>query len=155
MREGSFVGVVAQTEWAAIQAAKTLKVTWSTPETKLPANSDAVYDYLKNTKSFRDRPVVNRGNHGAAFSQATKTFEATFRWPFQMHGMIAPSCAVADVQRQTKPPSGRRRRARSTRASKWPMLLGVPENKVRVIYREAVRMLRTAWAPMMPPKMPR
>ncbi len=60
VREGSFVGVVAQTEWAAIQAAKALKVTWTTPETKLPANSDAVYDYLLKTKSFAQRPVVNR-----------------------------------------------------------------------------------------------
>ena len=98
VREGSFVGVVAQTEWAAIQAAKALKVTWTTPETKLPANSDEVYDYLLKTKSFAQRPVVNRGNPDAAISQAAKTYEATFRWPFQMHGMMAPSCAVADVQ---------------------------------------------------------
>ena len=38
VQEGSFVGVVAQTEWGAIQAAKALKVTWSAPGTKLPAN---------------------------------------------------------------------------------------------------------------------
>ena len=78
VREGSFVGVVAQTEWAAIQAAKALKVTWTTPETKMPANADAVYDYLMKTKSFADRPVVNRGNVDAALAQATKTFEATY-----------------------------------------------------------------------------
>ena len=31
VREGTFVGVVAETEWAAIQAARALKVTWSEP----------------------------------------------------------------------------------------------------------------------------
>ena len=31
VQEGSFVGVVAKTNWAAIQAAKALKVTWSAP----------------------------------------------------------------------------------------------------------------------------
>ena len=53
VQQGSFVGVVAQTEWAAIQAAKTLKVTWSDPgDANFPRIHDEVYDYLKNTKSF-------------------------------------------------------------------------------------------------------
>ena len=98
VRDGSFVGVVAQTEWAAIQAAKALKVSWSTPQTKMPANDEAVYEYLLNTKSFANRPVVNRGNTDQAISGAAKKFEATFRWPFQLHGMLAPSCAVADIR---------------------------------------------------------
>src|SRR5438309_5218340 len=40
VQEGNFVGVVAQTEWAAIQAAKALKVTWSTPSESLPATPE-------------------------------------------------------------------------------------------------------------------
>ena len=48
VREGSFVGVVAQTEWAAIQAAKALKVTGRLPRHKLPANAEEVYDYLED-----------------------------------------------------------------------------------------------------------
>jgi hypothetical protein len=54
VREGNFVGVVAKTEWAAIQAAEKLQVTWSVPKFKLPATSDALYAYLRNTKSFHD-----------------------------------------------------------------------------------------------------
>src|SRR4029077_1404519 len=54
VQEGSFVGVLAQTEWAAIQAAKALRVTWSAPSAMLPASSDEVYSYLQNTKSLRD-----------------------------------------------------------------------------------------------------
>lgn len=135
VQEGTFVGVVAKTEWAAIQAVKALKVTWSEPTTKLPANPDELYAYLKNTKSFRDQVAANKGNLASAFSQAAKTFEAIYRFPFQLHGMIGPSCAVADVRGDkatiwtgTQGPF----RTRGAVAN----LLGFPEKNVRVIYVE-------------------
>lgn len=135
VQEGSFVGVVAKTEWAAIQAAKLLKVSWSEPATKQPANPDELYAYLKNTKSFRDQVAVNKGNPTSALSQASKTFEATYRWPFQLHGMIGPSCAIADVRKD---------RATIWTGAQGPFvtrkavsnLLGFPEKNVRVIYVE-------------------
>ena len=98
VQKGNFVGVVAQTEWAAIRAARALKVTWSDPPMQYPAGPDAIYDYLQTTKPVAERVGTNTGNVAAAFSGAAKTFDATYRWPFQMHGMIGPSCAVADVQ---------------------------------------------------------
>jgi nicotinate dehydrogenase subunit B len=135
IQEENFLGVVAQTEWAAIQAAKALKVTWSAPATKFPANPDEMYDYLRNTKSFVERVAVEKGNPVSALEQAARTFEATYRWPFQMHAMIGPSCAVADV--------------RGDRATIWAgsqapfitrkgvaTLLGFPEKNVHFIYRE-------------------
>jgi nicotinate dehydrogenase subunit B len=136
VQEGSFVGVVARTEWAAIQAAKGLKVTWSTPATKLPANRAELYDHLENTKPFREQVAADRGDSTAGVSQASKSFAATFRWPFQMHGMLGPSCAVADVRGE---------KATIWAGSQGPFrtrqnvakLLGVPEENVRVIYRES------------------
>src|SRR5713226_1064742 len=135
VQEGNFVGVVAKTEWSAIQAAKALKVAWSEPSTKMPANPDALFAYIKDTKSFRDQVAVNKGNPDAALSQASKKFEATYRWPFQLHGMIGPSCAVADVRKDgatiwtgTQGPF----RTRKAVAD----LLGMVEQKVRVIYVE-------------------
>jgi nicotinate dehydrogenase subunit B len=136
VQEGSFLGVVAQTEWSAIQAAKALKVTWSTPNTKLPANRDELDAYLRNTKSFRDRPVANKGNLDNAFSQASKTFEATYRWPFQLHGMIGPSCAVADVSGDKITIWAGSQGTFNTRKQVAEML-GLPEKNVRVIYRES------------------
>ena len=53
VREGSFVGVVAQTEWAAIQAAKLSRSPGRLRETKLPANSDEVFDYLEEHQELR------------------------------------------------------------------------------------------------------
>ena len=98
VQKGSFLGVVAETEWAAIRAARAMKVTWAAPPAQLPAGPNGIYDYLQNTKPVAERVATNTGNATAAFAQASKTFDATYRWPFQMHGMIGPSCAVADVQ---------------------------------------------------------
>ncbi len=136
VREGSFLGVVAETEWAAIRAAKELKVTWSAPPKQFPSGPAAMYDYLKNTKSFADRVGTDKGNAAGAMTQAAKKFENTYRWPFQMHAMIGPSCAVADV--------------RGDRATIWSgsqapfitrngvaRLLGLREQNVHFIYLEA------------------
>jgi len=135
VQEGNFVGVVAQTEWAAIQAAKALKVTWSTPSTSLPANPEELYAYLKNTKSFNDQMVVNKGNADSAFSQASKKYEATYRWPFQLHGMLAPSCAVADVRGDSVTVWSGTQGPFRTRKSLSDMLR-IPEKDIRVIFRE-------------------
>jgi len=135
VREGSFVGVVAETEWAAIQAARTLKVTWSEPTLKMPSGPDEVFDYLKNTKSFKDNVVTNRGNLDAAFSQAHKVMEATYYWPFQLHGMMGPPCAIADVRGDkatiwagTQGPF----RTRDAIAT----MLNIPPKNVHLMYRE-------------------
>ena len=136
VREGKFVGVVAKTEWAAIKAAQALKVTWSTPTTKIPANTEELYAYLKNTKSFTTLKGGDKGVLATGLAKAKKQYEAAFRWPFQMHGMIGPSCAIANVRGdQATIWSGCQGpfRTRSSIAS----LLNIPETNVRVIYHEA------------------
>ena len=136
VREGSFVGVVARTEWAAIQAAQALKVTWDKPKTKLPANPDELFAYLRNTKPARTQKAVDKGDLGSAFAQAKKTYQGSYRWPFQMHGMIGPTCAIADVKGDKATiwsgPQGPFR-TRGTVAK----LLKIPEQNVRLIYYEA------------------
>jgi CO/xanthine dehydrogenase Mo-binding subunit len=136
VREGSFVGVIAKTQWAAIKAAEALKVTWAKPTTKLPANSDELFAYLRNTKPARTQKAVEKGNLSAGFSEAKKTYQASYRWPFQMHGMIGPSCSVADVQGDkvtiwSGPQGPFRTRGAVAR------LLNIPEQNVRVVYHEA------------------
>jgi nicotinate dehydrogenase subunit B len=135
VQDGNFVGVVAQTEWAAIQAARALKVTWSTPSTSLPANPDELYTYLKNTKSYNDQVTVNKGNPDAAIAQASKKYEATYRWPFQLHGMLGPSCAVADVRGDSVTVWSGTQGPFRTRKS-LSDLLHIPEKNIRVIFRE-------------------
>jgi CO/xanthine dehydrogenase Mo-binding subunit len=135
VREGTFVGVVAETEWAAIQAARTLKVTWSEPTLKMMSGPNEVFDYLKNTKSFKDTVVTNKGNPDAAFSQAQKKYEATYYFPFQLHGMMGPPCALADVKGD---------RATIWTGTQGPFrtrdsiarMLNVPPKNVHLLYRE-------------------
>jgi CO/xanthine dehydrogenase Mo-binding subunit len=135
VREGTFVGVVAETEWAAIQAAQTLKVSWSEPTLKMMSGPNEVFDYLKNTKSFKDNVVTNRGNLDAGFPKTQKKYEATYYWPFQLHGMMGPPCAVADVQGDkatiwtgTQGPF----RTRDAIAK----MLNIPSKNVHLLYRE-------------------
>jgi CO/xanthine dehydrogenase Mo-binding subunit len=136
MREGKFIGVIAETEWAAIKAARALKVTWSKPTSKVPESAEAVFNYLKNTKPARSLKPVDKGNVAAALVEGKKNYQGTYRWPFQMHGMIGPSCAIADVKGDKATiwsgPQGPFR-TRSTVAR----LLGLKEQNVRLIYHEA------------------
>jgi len=136
VHEGNFVGVVAKTEWAAIQAAEKLQVTWAQPKFKLPANPDELYAYLKNTKSFTTLKGAEKGNTAEVFGKAKKQYEATYRWPFQMHGMIGPSCAIADVRSDKATVWSGCQGPFRTRAS-IASLLKIPETNVRVVYHEA------------------
>ena len=135
VREGNFVGVVAHTEWAAIQAAKQLKVTWSATDSRYPSTKEEVFDYLKGAKNAREQNVLTRGNSDAALLQAAKPFEATYHWPFQIHGMLGPSCAVADVRPDGVTIWAGSQGTFGTR-TQVANLLGLPDKSIRVIYRE-------------------
>jgi nicotinate dehydrogenase subunit B len=92
----NFVGIVAEKPWQAIQAADKLKVVW-TPGTGLPKQGD-IHDYLRTRKPVRDTLSVNSKDVDEKLVHAAKVIKATYRYPYQMHGSIGSSCAVADVQ---------------------------------------------------------
>ncbi len=122
VQDGNFVGVVANTEWSAIQAARKLKVTWSMPATKLAANQDEVWSYLKNTKGFRDQLSANKGNLDSAFAQASKTLKLLTAGPSNCtacSGLLAQSPTF----KRRKPRFGPARKARSVRGRTWPKSL--------------------------------
>jgi len=91
----NFVGVVAEKQWQAAQAAKTLKVTWR-PGPELPAQKD-FYDYMRKQPS-RDVMLVNSKDVDSQLKSSPRVLKATYLHPFQAHGSIGSSCAVADVQ---------------------------------------------------------
>ena len=107
VRRDNFLGVVAETEWAAIQAAAKLGSTlqpsgpdagqakWS-QWNGLPRMSQ-IWQTVRET-SGRDKVVAQHGSVDAALGRASRTLKATYRTPYQMHGSIGPSCAVADVK---------------------------------------------------------
>jgi nicotinate dehydrogenase subunit B len=91
----NYVGVVAEKPWQAIQAAQRLRVNWTTG-TGLPSVAK-YYDYMRTLPS-RDTLVVDSGDVDAKLASAAARLRATYMYPFQMHGSIGSSCAVADVQ---------------------------------------------------------
>ncbi|WP_375538966.1 molybdopterin cofactor-binding domain-containing protein [Pseudomonas frederiksbergensis] len=96
-----FVGVVALREEQAIKAAQALKITWKTWNQGLPDLSDVEQAIRDNPRV--QRVVLDQGNVDEALANASQRMPRTYLWPYQMHGSIGPSCAVADYQ-----PSGSR-----------------------------------------------
>jgi CO/xanthine dehydrogenase Mo-binding subunit len=126
----NFVGVVAAKPWQAIQAAEKLKVAW-TPGTGLPAHAD-FHQWLRRQPK-RDTLLVNSADVDDRLASAATMLKATYLHPYQMHGSMGSSCAVANVQ-------GGKATIWSPTQSAWPtrsgaaMLLGVPPENVRVIF---------------------
>ncbi|HEY5350293.1 MAG TPA: molybdopterin cofactor-binding domain-containing protein, partial [Candidatus Lustribacter sp.] len=85
--------VAAPDEWDAIRAASALKITWTGGG--LPSFQEQ-YSVVRNTPSS-PKVVVQQGDPDAGFAKAARTLRATYQWPYQTHGSIGPSCAVADV----------------------------------------------------------
>ena len=96
VRLENFVGVVAKDEWAAVRAARELKVIWSEWQ-GLPAD-DNLERYVRATAVDKDQPIVMRGETASAMPSAVRKFAATYYWPNQSHASLGPSCALADVR---------------------------------------------------------
>jgi nicotinate dehydrogenase subunit B len=128
----NFVGVVAEKLWQAVQISRALKVEWSSaPE--LP-KQETFYDHLRNQKPTRDTLLVNSKDVEQKLAEAATVVKATYFHPYQMHGSVGSSCAVADVQ-------GDKATAWSPTQGVWhqratlAMLLGLKPENVRVIFR--------------------
>jgi nicotinate dehydrogenase subunit B len=128
----NFVGVVAQKPWQAIQAANKLKAVW-TPGSGLPRHSE-IHDYLRNKKPTRDTYAVNSKDVDEKLARAARVVKATYTYPYQMHGSIGSSCAVADVQ------GGKATVWSATQAvyplrSTMAMVLGTQPENVHIIFK--------------------
>ncbi len=130
--KNNFVGVVAEKPFQALQAAAKLKVSW-TAGAGLPAHRD-FHDLLRNQKPTRDTFLVNSKDVDEKLSSAARVVKATYRYPYQMHGSIGSSCAVADVQAD-KATIWSATQAVYPLKSTAAMMLGMPVESVRVIFR--------------------
>ena len=126
----NFVGVVAQKQWQAVQAARQLKVKW-VPGTGLPAQK-SFYDSLRKQPS-QDVLVVDSKDVEQRIASAHAVVRATYAYPHQMHGSVGTSCAVADVKSEQATVWSATQSAYPTR-SIVAKLLGLPLDSVRVIY---------------------
>jgi len=97
VREGDFLAVVANDEWAAIRASTTIVATWSA-RAGLPDESRLV-EYVRGSKINRDEVLQSTGDTTAALKAGARTLQATYDdVGMNTHGSIGPSCAVADFK---------------------------------------------------------
>jgi len=92
--KNNFVGIVAEKPWYALQAAAKLEATWNNVK-PLPDHG-RFYDFLRAQPS-RDALVVDSGDVDQILAGAARTLKASYLHPYQMHGSMGSSCAVADV----------------------------------------------------------
>ena len=93
VRDGAFVGVLAEREDVAISVQRALRLAASWREADPPPRD--VHAWLKE-HAAEHRVISEKGNAGAR-SRATKTLEASFTKPYLSHASIGPSCAIARI----------------------------------------------------------
>lgn len=89
-----FVGVVAEREEHAEQAARELRVHWK-PWPGMPDLGEV--ERALRTNPATQRVLVDEGETAAALRDAGDgALRRTYLWPYQMHASIGPSCGVAE-----------------------------------------------------------
>jgi CO/xanthine dehydrogenase Mo-binding subunit len=129
-RGDAFLGVVAPTEWGAIQAMRALKVTWrggGIPQAK---------DLAAAVRAVPAVSTTQLTAVGDAESLSANALRATYVWPYQTHGSIGPSCAVADVRKGSATVWSASQGIFVLRAA-LAQLLQFPDETVEVRYVEA------------------
>ena len=100
--KGNLVGVVAPSEWEAIQAADQVAGSTKWTEWKgLPGNAK-LYQHLREEADWTSAPVAksdaNKGDADPALAAAHKKLSATYQLSYMKHAPIGPTMAVADVK---------------------------------------------------------
>lgn len=133
VHRGGFVGVVAETEWAAIRAARELKVRW-TPWAGLPEQAK-LWEHVRATPVAQDQVTSERGDAAGAIRGAAKRLSASYDFPIHTHGSMGPSCAVAEFK-DGKLTVWTSSQATHNLRKQLAMMLGMPVEQVRCIYME-------------------
>jgi CO/xanthine dehydrogenase Mo-binding subunit len=143
LRFKDFVGVVAPTEYAAIQAASQLKVTWS-ENPVLPGVGNLWKQMREHDAAGKTpaRALVNSGNFQAAFNDAPVKLEQTYKFHYNGSMPIGPCCAVAQVTPQGARIFSSTQNAYGTRGAVATVLSEVmgssapPASRIRLTYYE-------------------
>jgi nicotinate dehydrogenase subunit B len=134
VRQGNFLGLVAENEWAAIKASRQLKVTWSAWE-GLPEQAK-LFDQVRAAKVAKDDVTANVGNTAEAMGKVgAKKISATYDFAIQTHGSIGPSCAIAEFK-DGKLTSWSASQATHNLRKQLAKMFDLPPENVRCIYVE-------------------
>jgi len=131
IRDGNFLAVVTETEWAAVRAAREIKATWSKSET-LPEQAK-LWEHVRSTKIVKDDVTSNVGDTAAAMAAGGKTIKATYDFAIHTHGSIGPSCAIAEFK-DGKLTCWSASQATHNLRKQLAMMMKMPDDDVRCIY---------------------
>jgi CO/xanthine dehydrogenase Mo-binding subunit len=92
VRDGNFLAVVAKGEFQAVRALNALSAAAKWKESAQLPKQDDLPSFLTTKLPSRDFSIFQRGD---ASVSGERTVEATYTRPYQSHGSIGPSCAVA------------------------------------------------------------
>ncbi len=132
VRDGSFLGVVAEREEQAIRALTRLKriARWE-ESTVLPETMDPRFLFKETTED----EVISEKRDAVAAARGAKTLEAEYTRPYIAHASIGPSCAVARFE-------GGRYTVWTHSQGIYPLrrdlagVLGVEEGRIAVIHMD-------------------
>lgn len=128
-----FVGIVAEREEHAEQALRELRVQWkSWPGL---TNLDNLETAIRANPATQ-RKLIEEGDVDAAMAGAAERMPRNYVWPYQMHGSIGPSCALADAQEHRLTVWAGSQNPHVLRAD-LSQLMGLPDVEIDVIRMEA------------------
>ena len=141
VRDGHFLGVIAEREEQAVWAAERLreKSVWEGGQA-LP-NEKMLFDHLMNTPKQQallvvdGKPVADEVPDVEVPDDAHATIQATYYRPYHMHGSLAPSAALAHWHKGTLTVWSHTQGVSPLRGS-LAQVLDVPTDLVRVIHVE-------------------
>jgi nicotinate dehydrogenase subunit B len=143
VRVGDFLAVVAPREWDAIRAARELKVEWKS-DPKLPGTED-FWRWLREVGDGPDgnaQYTVDVGDVEAALASAAKVVSATYKYAYNGHMPIGPTCAIADIHSDHATIYANTQHAYAVSANLAELMLdgrpylGLAPEQIRVLYYE-------------------
>jgi nicotinate dehydrogenase subunit B len=131
VRDGSFLAVVAEREFQAVKAMRSLAAGAQWSETPRLPNQADIASVLMNLPA-RDIVIHERRE---ATGQPARTLEATYTKGYHMHGSIGPACAVALMEGDAMTVWSHTQGVYPDRKA-IAELLRIPQEKLRVIHVE-------------------
>ncbi|MES2710558.1 MAG: molybdopterin cofactor-binding domain-containing protein [Pseudomonadota bacterium] len=134
LHQRGFVGVVAETEWAAIRAARQLRIRWS-DWAGLPDQA-RIWEHVRATPVAQVQVTSERGDAAAAIAASPKKLAASYDFAIHTHASMGPSCAVAKFDDDGRLTVWSASQATHNLRKQLAMMLAIDVEKVRCIYME-------------------
>jgi nicotinate dehydrogenase subunit B len=99
---GNLVGVVAPTQWEAIQASQQVAAGTKWSDWRGLPTDARLFQFFREDADWKNTPVeksrASRGDVAAALASSATRFSASYERPYLKHAPIGPAMAVGDVR---------------------------------------------------------